>query len=192
MEDRMTRTIHSRMKSQSARNRVSEEIALEHIYKFFVRKNGTEEIKKDRETTTVSFETMNPKGNLMKDYRSLLTRTKVGGMNEYRARLVELVSAMAEMSSTPDLALILQVMVQKNGHWDEKRTRYAVAVVEVKRGHAEMSSDQKKDVEISKKHGIPYYLLKVDDSDFMKGKFVLKLELRTPSLELLVPELATT
>jgi len=192
MGDGMVRRISAPKKSQRARDRVSEEIALEHIYKFFVRKNGTETIEKDGETTMVSFEALNPKGNLMKDYRSLLTRTKIGGMGEYRSRLVELVSAMVEMSSTPDLALILQVIVMKNGHLDEKKTGYAVAIVEVKRGHAEMSSDQREDVEISKKHGIPYYLLKVDDSDFMKGNFMLKLELLTSSLELLVPELATT
>jgi hypothetical protein len=192
MEDRMTQRISVPKKSQRARDRVSEEIALEHIYKFFVRKNNTETIKKDGETTMVSFEAMNPKGNLMKDLRSLFMRTKVGGQGIYRSKLVELVSAMTEMSSTPDLALILQVIVWKNGILDKKKTRYAVAIVEVKRGNAKLSSDQSKDVEISKKRGIPYYLLRVDDSDFMKGNFVLKLELRTPSLDLLVPELATT
>jgi hypothetical protein len=192
MEDRMTQEISVRMKSQRARDRVSEEIGLEHIYKFFVRKDGTEEIKKDGETTMVSFEALNPKANLMEDLRSLFTRTKIGGMGEYRSRIVELVSAIVEMSSTPDLALILQVIVQTNGIQDEKRTRCAVAIVEVKRGCAELSSDQRNDVEISKKHGIPYYLLRVDDSDFMKGTFMLKLELRTPSLELTIPELTTT
>lgn len=190
MEDRMIQRISVPKKSQRARDRVSEEIALEHIYKFLVRKKDTETIKKDGETTMVSFEAMNPKGNLMKDFRSLFTRTKIGGWAKYRSRLVELASAMVEMSSTPDLALILQVIVLKNRFLDEKRTRYEVALVEVKRGQAKLSSDQRKDVAISEKHGIPYYLLRVDDSDFMNGNFVLKLEQLTPNLELSVPELA--
>lgn len=174
---------------QRARDRVSEEIAQEHIYGFFVRKNGMETIKKDGETTIVSFRAMNPKRNLMKDFRSLFVSTKTGYTRKYRAILMDLASAMVEMSVTPDLALILQVIVQKNGFLDEDRTRYAAAIVEVKRGSAKLSSDQKKDWEIAKKHGIPYYLLKVDDSDFMKGDFILELELCTPNLELTVPEL---
>jgi len=192
MDDRNILRLSVPMKSQAARNRVSEEIAKEHIYKFFVRKDGTEIIKKDNTTTMVSFEALNPKGNLMEDFRSLFIRTKIGGwIGNYRSKLVKLASAMVEMSVTPDLALILQVIVQKNGHLDVVGTRFAAAVVEVKRGNAKLTSEQRKDWDVAKKHGIPYYLLKVDDSDFMKGNFILELNLCTPNIELTVPELHT-
>jgi hypothetical protein len=55
-----------------------------------------------------------------------------------------------------------------------------VALIEVKRGKSDLNSYQKKDVEIAKEIGVPYYLLRVDDSDFIHGKFTLTLEPLTP------------
>ena len=191
MEDRMPRKIEALKKSERARDRVSEEIAKEHIHEFFVRK-VTQEIKKDGERTIVSLEAINPKRNLMEDFRSLFVRTKIWRAGEYKSKLVKLASTILEMSVTPDLALILQVIVLENGFLNGKKTRFEVALVEVKRGKAKLSSDQKEDVKTAEARSIPYYLLKVDDSDFIHGNFVLKLELLTPNLQLTIPELATT
>jgi len=190
MENRMTRNVMALKKSQRARDRVSEEIALEHIQEFFVEKK-VQEVEKEGERMTVSLEAINPKRNLMKDFRSLFTRTKIF-RGEYKSKLVKLASTIMEMSVTPDLALILQVIVMRGPFLDEKKTGFQVALVEVKRGNAEMSSYQKKDVEIAKNRHIPYYLLRIDDSNFMDGKFLLKLEPLTPSLLLTVSKVVNT
>jgi hypothetical protein len=173
-------------KSQRARDRVSEEIALEHIHEFFVEKK-VQEIEKEGERMTVSLKAINPKRNLMEDFRSLFIRTKIFS-GEYKSKLVKLASTIMEMSVTPDLALIMQVIVMRGPFLDEEKTKFQVALVEVKRGNAKMSSDQKEDVEIAKNHDIPYYLLRIDDSNFMDGRFSLRLEPLTPSLLLTVPK----
>ena len=46
MGDGMIRRIGAPKKSQRARDKVSEEIALEHIYKFFVRKTALRRLRR--------------------------------------------------------------------------------------------------------------------------------------------------
>lgn len=120
MEDEMVRRISVPMKSQRARDRVSEEIAKEEVCKFFA-PNGTSDIVRENKRTIISLEAINPKGNLMADFRALFIRTKVWRSGDYRSKLVQLASSIIEMTVTPDLALILQVIVMRNNILDDSK-----------------------------------------------------------------------
>jgi hypothetical protein len=188
MEDEMILEINAPRKTRRARDEIAEEVAREYIHKFFVQ-DKVQDLMKGDQRIIVSFEVINPKKNLMKDFRSLFVRTKIKGwINEYRAKLVSLASTIFEMCVTPDLALLLQVIVMKGAFLATEKCRFAIALVEVKRGNAKLSQDQKKDVEKARTCGIPYYLLRVDDSDFLNGKFKLKLKPLTAPLLLSVPK----
>jgi hypothetical protein len=191
METEMTLEVNALGKVNSARDKIAEEIAREHIHRFFV-KDNVQELVRGNERIIVSLEVINPKANLMKDFRSLFVRTKVKGwISEYRDKLVKLASSILELSSTPDLALILQVIVMRGAFLAHEKCRFEIALVEVKRGKGKLSSYQKKDVEVAKTRGIPYYLLRVDDSDCLNGRLKLKLKPLTPNLQFSVPQLAT-
>ena len=161
---------------QQIRNKIAEDIARKHIRKYFVKElNST--LGKDSRKIEVSLEVINP----IKDVMSLFRRTKVKGwMKKYRENLLTLVKVLSEMHVTPDLALISQILVWKGNFLDEEQTICEVALVEIKRGKAGLNYFQKKDVEKAKEAGIPYYLLRVDDSDFIHGKFILTIKPLTP------------
>jgi hypothetical protein len=169
---------------QQIRNKIAEDIARKHIRKYFVKElNST--LGKDSRKIEVSLEVINP----IKDVMSLFRRTKVKGwMKKYRENLLTLVKVLSEMHVTPDLALISQILVWKGNFLDEEQTICEVALVEIKRGKAGLNYFQKKDVEKAKEAGIPYYLLRVDDSDFLHGKFKLTLEPLTPNLLTCTPK----
>ena len=87
------------------------------------------------------------------------------------------------MSVTPDLALVAVSHVfdyqGKTKVILPDECKCDIALVEIKRGKAGLTSYQKRDVEKAEKAGVPYYLVKVDDSEFLGGRFSLELELLT-------------
>lgn len=187
MRDKMTLKVSHPMKIRSIRNQTAEDIAKKHIREFFFRGKNYPIIEGDKKIE-ICFEVIDPMKNLMKDLRKLFRRTKVKGwIGEYRKALVKLVTAITEMSVTPDLALILQVLVWKGISLDFEKYRCDIALVEIKRGKAGLRDYQKKDVQKAREKGIPYYLLRVDDLDFLRGNFTLTLEQLTPELQLSVP-----
>jgi hypothetical protein len=189
----VTREILALKKFERARDRLAEEIARENITGFFGLPSGYQDIVRGDDRFIISLRVINPKAESMKDIRSLFYETKVSGHPQaFRSEVVKLASTILEMSVTPDLALILQVFVRTKYVFNEEKTRSQTAVVEVKRGKAQLSSDQRKDVELSRTRNIPYYLLNVDDSDCIHGKYILKLVPQVPSLLLSIHELATT
>jgi hypothetical protein len=191
MENEMILEVSALRKVERARDKIAEEVAKEHVRRFFIR-DVAKELIRDDEKTRVSIDVINPKTNLMKDFRALFVRTKVKGwIDEYRAKLVKLTSTILELSSTPDLALILQVIVTKGAILVDEKCRFEIALVEVKRGKARLSRYQEEDVKVARTRGIPYYLLRVDDSDLLNGKLKLKLRPLTPELQLHVPKCTT-
>lgn len=82
----------------------------------------------------VSLEVINP----TKDLMSLFKRTKVKGwMEKYRESLLKLVNTLSKMNATPDIAIILQILVWKERFFlNEEHSMCEVALVEVKRGKA--------------------------------------------------------
>jgi len=184
MSDKVTIQVSDPMKIQRLRDRIAEDIARKYIHKFFMQ-NSNYSITKDDRQIEVSLEVINP----IEDLMALFRRTKVKGWWEkYREGLLKVVKAVADMSVTPDLALILQTFVWKGTFPDWEECRCDVALVEVKRGQARLGYYQNKDVKKARKEGMPYYLLRVDDSDFLHGKFALTLEQLTPEAVLSVPK----
>ncbi|MEM3629561.1 MAG: hypothetical protein QXU46_06255 [Candidatus Bathyarchaeia archaeon] len=174
MENEAVLEVNHKNMIRQIRNKIAEDIARKHIREFFVQELNsmlTQGAKID-----VSLEVINP----TKDLMSLFKRTKVKGwIKKYRESLLKLVNALSKMNVTPDIAIILQILVWKESFLDVEHSTCEVALVEVKRGKAGLNSYQKKDVEMAENDGIPYYLLRVDDSNFLYGKFSLTFKLLT-------------
>ena len=159
------------------RDKIAEKVAGRHVHKFFVSQELGDTIMINDKKVMISFEVINPIEELM----SLFRRTKEKGWWEkYREGLLTLFKVLSQMNVTPDLAIIAQLLVWEGNLplWEEWMCE--VALVEVKRGKAGLNSYQRGDVEIAKEIGVPYYLLRVDDSDFVHGKFTLTLKPLTP------------
>lgn len=162
---------------ERVRDKIAEKVARKHIRKFFVPEELGDTITVGDKKVMISFGVINP----IEDLMSLFRETKVKGWWEnYREGLLTLFKALSQMSVTPDLAIIAQILVWKGNLPLTEEWVCEVALVEVKRGKAGLRGYQREDVEIAKKIGIPYYLLRVDDSDFIHGKFILTIEPLTP------------
>jgi hypothetical protein len=162
---------------EKVRNKIAEKVARRHVHKFFVPEKLGDTITVGDKKVKISFEVINP----IEEFMSLYRRTKEKGWWEkYREGLLTLFKVLLQMSVTPDLAIIAQLSVWEGNLplWEEWMCE--VALVEVKRGKGGLSGYQREDVEIAKEIGVPYYLLRVDDSDFIRGKFTLILEPLTP------------
>ncbi|MGB9756168.1 MAG: hypothetical protein ACPLVJ_00080 [Candidatus Bathyarchaeales archaeon] len=171
MENETVLEVNHQNMIRQIRNNIAEDIARKHIHDFFVHESNS--TLNQGVKIMVSLEVINPTKEIM----SLFKRTKVKGwMEKYRKGLLTLVATLSKMNVTPDLAIILQILVWKESFLDVEHSMCEVALVEVKRGTAELNSYQKKDVEMAENEGIPYYLLRVDDSDFLRGKFRLTLK----------------
>ena len=183
MKEKVSLDICHPRKIQTVRNKIAEDVVKEHIHKFFVGEKPSYTIAKDDRKMMVSLEVISLMRDSMKGLRSIFWRTKIKGWAEkYREGLLRLLNAITEMSVTPDLTLILQVLVWKGGFFDLKNSIFDIALVEIKRGKARLRDDQKKDVDKAEEKGIPYYLVRVDDSDFLHGKFTLELKPLTSKL----------
>lgn len=191
MEEKMTLEVSNPMKVKRARDKIAEEIAEKNLHKFFVREKSRV-IMKGRKRTDIRFEVINPMKNLMKDLRRLLRLTKVKMIEPYTERITELVKVIASMSVTPDLAFIFDYIRWGIGGLVVKSRRCEIGLVEVKRGKSKLSSDQKEDIKRAKENQIAYYLLRIDDSDFINGKFELTFEPRTPKANDLLSYIRTT
>ena len=167
-------------KIQRVRDRVAEDIVKEHIHEFLISGKPSYTIKRDNREIEVYFRVIKPIEDLMKLFRE----TKIKGYsNQIRRGILRAIGTISEMSVTPDLALVVESYMFK--YYGKTRVhlpdecRCDIALVEEKRGKAGLTSYQKEDIEKAEKSGIPYYLVKVDDSEFLRGKFSLKLELLT-------------
>jgi hypothetical protein len=155
------------------RDKIAEKVARKHIRKFFVSKELGDTIIVGDKKVEIYFEVINPIEELMSLFRR--TKEKIY-LKKYRECLLTLFEVLSQMYVTPDLAIIAQLLVWegKPPHLEEYMCE--VALVEVKRGKAGLSSYQREDVKITEKNNVPYYLVRVDDSDFIRGKFTLTLE----------------
>lgn len=167
-------------KIQRLRDKVAEDVVREHAHEFFVSGKPNYTLKKGNREIEVSLRVIAPINDLM----SLFRETKIKGYpKQYRKGILEVIRVISEMSVTPDVALMVASYVFKyRGKLrvllpDECKSD--IALVEIKRGKAGLTFYQKKDVEKAEKAGIPYYMVKVDDSEFVRGRFSLELELLT-------------
>jgi hypothetical protein len=175
MESITTIEVNEVQRTRSLRDRFSEDIVRDHVREFFVQQGQPDTTQIGDKELLRALWVFRPIEDIMKVFRD----TKVKGyVEKYREGLLKLINVASKMSVTPDLALLRATHVFR--HYGQGKILIPeecscdIALVEVKRGRAKLDSNQKKDVKIAEKEGVPYYLIRVDDSGFLNGRFLLE------------------
>jgi hypothetical protein len=174
MESITTIEVNEVLRARRLRDGFSEDIVRDHIREFFVQQGQPDTTRIGDKELLRALWVFRPIEDIMKVFRD----TKVKGyVEKYREGLLKVINVASRMSVTPDLALLRATYVFR--YYGQGKALIPeecscdIALVEVKRGKAKLDSYQKEDVKIAEAEGIPYYLIRVDDSGFLDGRFLL-------------------